>query len=85
MPRMQKMISLGLSTPWNIASSTSAKSHCRTSRRQIMSFQGHFPTWALLPRLHPSRFFRCPGCRKLVLIPLDTLKHRFIGITKVTF
>jgi hypothetical protein len=85
MPRMQKMISLGLSTPWNIASSNSPKSHFRTSRRQIISFQGHFPTWALLLRLHPSRFFRCLGCRKLVLRPFDTLKYRFIDITKVAF
>jgi hypothetical protein len=41
---MKKMISHGLSTPRNVASSTSPKSFFRTSIRQIVSSQGHLPT-----------------------------------------
>jgi hypothetical protein len=43
MPRMQKMSSQGLSTPWNIVSSTSLKYFFKTSRRQGMSSHGHSP------------------------------------------
>jgi hypothetical protein len=41
---MLKIRSIGLSTPWNIASLTSSKSFFKTSRRQIINFQGQSPT-----------------------------------------
>jgi hypothetical protein len=43
-PRMQKMSSHGLSTPWYITWSTSPKSVFKTSRRLIVSSKGHSPT-----------------------------------------
>jgi hypothetical protein len=44
MPRMQKVISHGLSTHWNIASSSSPKPFLKTSRRQTKCSQAHSPT-----------------------------------------
>jgi hypothetical protein len=40
MLRMQKMSSHGISTPWNIASSTSPKSFFKTWQSQIIFFSG---------------------------------------------
>jgi hypothetical protein len=44
MLRLLKMSSHALSTPWINALSTSPKPFFKTSRRQIMSYQGHSPT-----------------------------------------
>jgi hypothetical protein len=135
MTRVQKMISQGLSTTWNIASSSSNKLHFKTSRMQIMSSQSIHLLETTLPQLHPSSIFWMPRMKKLcshglstpwnnasstlpksrmnkmisqayfkhhfrefvqfdldaqevendVAWPFDTLKHRFIDITKVEF
>jgi hypothetical protein len=79
MPRMHKISSNGLSTPWNIASSNSLKSHLKTSRSQIMSSQGHSPNWNITSGLPAFRFFGCSGFRKLVRMDfsrLQTSLHR---------
>jgi hypothetical protein len=44
MPRIKKMNSHGIWTPWNIFSTTSPKSFIKTTRRQIKSPQGSSPT-----------------------------------------
>jgi hypothetical protein len=64
-PRIQKMISHGLSTSWYMALSTSINSYFKTVGRQIISSQVH-STNTSLKRLHQSRYFRIPWCRKWV-------------------
>jgi hypothetical protein len=78
-PEMQKIITHGPSTPWNIVSSTSSKSSLKTCRRQILSSQGHSPIENITSSTSWKSLFRFPRCRKwvrLALRHLETSLHR---------
>jgi hypothetical protein len=64
-PWRKKICSHGLSTPWNIASSTSPKSFFKTSRRQIMCSQAIHLLKTTLKQLRPSRFFDAQGAQNV--------------------
>jgi hypothetical protein len=66
MPMMQKMSSHGLSLPWDIASSSSTKSHFKTSTRQINNLRAIRLNKPSLRRFRPFSFFGCPWCKKWV-------------------
>jgi hypothetical protein len=72
------MRSIVFTTSWNITSSTSPKSFYKTCSRQIMSSQGHSPTWNITFAISSKLLFECQECCKFVQMAFrhhETLLH----------
>jgi hypothetical protein len=82
-PGIQKMISHGILTTWNIASWTSRKSFISRSEGKLWVFRAFRLLKISLKRLHESHFLRFPDSGNKFEWPIDNLKHRFIDIVIV--
>jgi hypothetical protein len=85
MPRIHKMSSRGLSTPWKSFHRLHQSRILRGPEGRLWVLRAILLSETSLPRLRPSRFMDTLDAENEFAWRFDTLKYRLIDYTKVAF